>query len=203
VRRALILAAAACLPLLAAAPLPAAQGTPQPIPGATAIPGVETFEGLSFEHVEGRVAYPQTPPVGGPHAPVWQNCGFYDRPVGDEQAVHSLEHGAVWITYRPDLPADQIAILERRAERGAYVLVSPYPDLPAPVVASAWGAQVRLEGADDRRLTRFVRAYAGNGPEPGAPCTGGTDATLPFPAATPRATPAASPAPTPAAGAAG
>ena len=193
-RRALILAAAACLPLLGAASLPAAHGTPEPSPDSAAIPGVETFEGLSHEHVEGDVAYPQTPPVGGPHAPIWQNCGFYDRPVGDEHAVHSLEHGAVWITYRPDLAADQVAILERRAERNEYVLISPYPDLPAPVVASAWGKQLRLERADDRRLTRFVRAYAGNGPEPGAPCDGGTDATLPFPAATPAgATPAASP----------
>jgi hypothetical protein len=58
-------------------------------------------------HVGGNIDYDQDlgiPPAGGPHNPSWQNCGFYDELVRDENAVHSLEHGAVWITYQPDLP---------------------------------------------------------------------------------------------------
>ena len=55
----------------------------------------------------------------------------------DENAVHSLEHGAVWITYQPDLPQEQIEKLSDLAQRNRFVLVSPYPDLPAAVVASA------------------------------------------------------------------
>ncbi len=60
-----------------------------------------------------------------------------------------------------------------------YTLLSPYPDLPVPVVASAWGRQLRLTGADDPRLVQFVRAYrlGQQAPEPGAPCTGGVDAS--------------------------
>jgi hypothetical protein len=55
------------------------------------------------------------------------------------------------------------------------VLASPFPNLDAPVVASAWGKQLRLEGADDPDLERFVRAYqrGPQTPEPGAACTGG------------------------------
>jgi hypothetical protein len=73
------------------------------------------------------IDYAQTPPAGGPHNPVWQNCGFYDEPVRDENAVHSLEHGAVWITYQPDLPQEQIGKLRDLAQSNRFVLISPYP----------------------------------------------------------------------------
>jgi hypothetical protein len=144
---------------------------------ASSPPGeVKTYDvGPGSQHTEGDVDYAQSPPVGGEHNPVWQNCGFYNKPVTDELAVHSLEHGAVWITYSPDLPQDQVDQLRDLAQSQTYVLVSPYPDLDSPVVASAWGKQVKLEGADDPDLERFVRAYSQGPqtPEPGAACTGG------------------------------
>ena len=135
---------------------------------------VQTFDGLTRLHVDGPVQYAQTPPVGGDHAPVWQNCGFYREPVANENAVHSLEHGAVWVTYSPDLPAPQVDILRDLAADQSYVLVSAYPGLPAPVVASAWGVQLRLPSAGDRRLRTFVDRYrqSPRAPEPGAPCSG-------------------------------
>jgi hypothetical protein len=82
----------------------------------------------------------------------------------------------VWITYRPDLPADQVATLRDLAKGQSYVLVSPYPGLPAPVVASAWGKQLRLNTAGDPALATFVRTYEAGPqtPERGAPCSGGT-----------------------------
>jgi len=166
------------------------EGTPAAERAAEApIEGLETFEVASAAHTRETVDYPQNPPAGGPHDPVWQNCGFYEEPVRNEHAVHSQEHGAVWITYRPDLADEDLAPLRRLAERNDYVLVSPYPDLPAPVVASAWGAQLRLDDPHDPRLRQFVRLYAEQGPEPGAPCQGGTDETFLAPAATPAATP--------------
>ncbi|MCA1717871.1 MAG: DUF3105 domain-containing protein [Actinobacteria bacterium] len=62
------------------------------------------------------------------------------------------------------------------------LLASPYPGLPedTPVVASAWGAQLRLESADDSNLERFVNSYrkGPQTPEPGATCSGGTSDTV-------------------------
>ena len=86
-----------------------------------------------------------------------------------------MEHGAVWITYRPDLAADQVSALRKLATDQTYVLVSPWPGLPAPVVASAWGKQVRLESASDPRLREFLRQFreSPEAPEPGAACVGG------------------------------
>ena len=137
---------------------------------------VMTFSGLSQAHTQDPVTYPQTPPVGGPHFPVWMNCGYYPQPVQSEMGVHSMEHGAAWITYRPSLPKAQVDMLRTLAGT-PYVLVSPWKDeaLPAPVVASAWGVQLKAESASDPAVKAFVATYA-NGPqtpEKGAPCTGG------------------------------
>jgi predicted small secreted protein len=136
--------------------------------------GVTSYSNLSRDHTKEPVDYPQSPPVGGPHNPIWQNCGFYSKPVRDENAVHSMEHGAVWITYAPDLPKDQVEKIKSLTQK-SYVLASPYPGLPAPLVASAWGKQLRLNSTNDPRLEQFVRAYrqGPQTPEPGAPCRGG------------------------------
>lgn len=143
--------------------------------GSGQIEGLQAFSGLSQDHVQTTVAYPQTPPLGGPHAPAWQNCGYYNAPIGSENGVHSLEHGAVWVTYRPDLPTDQVDTLRALTRSQTYILVSPFPELPAPVVASAWGRQVQLESASDPRLDAFVRAFrqGPQAPEPGAVCNRG------------------------------
>jgi hypothetical protein len=143
-------------------------------------PHVQTFEITDATHVNIPVQYPQDPPVGGRHAPQWQNCGFYDGAIPNELAVHSLEHGAVWITYRPGLPDAQMAVLRRLARDPmgkGYVLVTAYPTLPAsePIVASAWGRQLRLQQFDEAALRSFVQAFAAGPqtPEPGAPCSRG------------------------------
>lgn len=150
------------------------------LPPATGEPeGTQTFADLEQTHVDTPVNYPQTPPVGGPHNQVWQTCAFYDTAIPSERGVHSLEHGAVWITYSPDLDAAQIDELKALQSAGKEVLVSQFDGLPTPVVASAWGKQLQLESADDPRLAQFV-AYFDDGPqtpEVGTPCAGGTTET--------------------------
>ena len=134
---------------------------------------VVTYPDLDRDHVAGEVNYPQAPPAGGPHDPIWLNCGVYERPVHEENAVHSLEHGAVWITYRPGLSAEEIDTLAGKLpEKG---ILSPFDDQDAPVVVTVWGAQLALDGPDDPRLDLFIREY-GDGhdaPEPQAACVGG------------------------------
>ena len=138
------------------------------------IQGVRFFTGLTANHTAGSVTYAQTPPVGGDHSAYAQSCGIYDKPVTNENAVHSLEHGAVWITYRPDLPGADVETLRRLVRGRSHLLLSPYEGLPAPVVASGWGVQLQLTGADDARLARFIRQYerGPQTPERGADCTG-------------------------------
>jgi len=134
------------------------------------IAGVETYTVIA-SHREGPLTYPQVPPVGGAHNPVWTPCAFYDNAVPNEMAVHSLEHGAIWFTYRPDLPQDQLDLLAALARSRKDILVSRWDDgLPSPLVATAWGRQLKLTTAADARLADFVRLYAHQSPEPTAPC---------------------------------
>jgi hypothetical protein len=129
-------------------------------------------------HVAGSILYAENPPIGGQHNVVWQNCGIYEAPIHSEHAVHSMEHGAVWITYRPDLPAEQVQTLRTLASDD-FMLLSPYPGLPQPIVASAWNRQLSFERADDPALPAFIARFKNNPettPEFGAACGGGTRA---------------------------
>ena len=141
--------------------------------------GVVTATYPAAQHLPGRLTYRETPPLGGPHNVAWQNCGIYTVPIHQEHAVHSLEHGAVWITYRPDLPAADVQKLQTLASDD-YMLLSPYPGLTAPVVASAWNNQMQMTGVDDPRLAQFIRRFKNNPsttPEFGASCLGGISTT--------------------------
>lgn len=140
-----------------------------------AIEGMQQFEGMSSKHVDGCVNYAQTPPVGGNHSQRWQGCDFYDSAIVKEQAVHSMEHGAVWVTYRDGLGGADLDALRALASND-FVLISQWDaSLPAPVVLSAWGLQLRVESATDPRVKQFVDAFAQGPqtPEPGAPCRDG------------------------------
>lgn len=160
----------------------ATSAEPKLRPADIEIADLVAFTALPANHVgSGPVDYQATygmnPPAGGDHAQAWLNCGVYQQPQQNENAVQSLEHGAVWFTYDPESATeDQIAQL-RSAVPDTYVIVSPYPGLPAPFVASAWGAQIELDSPDDPRLGQFIDKYwqSPAAPEPGAACVGAID----------------------------
>lgn len=141
------------------------------------IAGVKTYPNLTRNHVQTPVAYAQQPGVGGDHSATWTNCGVYTAPVNEGRAVHSLEHGAVWISYKPGLSAAEVGTLAGLVKGKPYVLLSPNPGQAASVTASAWGTQLEVPTASDARLPVFIKAYAmgPQTPEPGAACSGGTN----------------------------
>jgi Protein of unknown function (DUF3105) len=138
------------------------------------IEGVQTYDRLTNGHTTDPVDYPQSPPVGGDHDPFWQNCGVYRDPVRNENAVHSLEHGAVSISYSEDLPEADVAALEALATGQSHILVAPYPGLSSPIVLTAWGRQLAVDAADDPRIEQFVEAFqeGPQAPEQGSSCDG-------------------------------
>ncbi|PYE12635.1 uncharacterized protein DUF3105 [Williamsia limnetica] len=144
----------------------------------------------SPQHVgrDGRVRYQYSPPLGGTHDYGWAGCTGVVYPTGirTENAVHSLEHGAVWIAYNPeDLDDDDIDLLAARVDGVEYTLMSPYPGLDHPISVQSWGHQLKLEDADDPRIDQFIAATKQNSqagvypedptatgfPEPGATCS--------------------------------
>jgi hypothetical protein len=174
----LILAGAtACAGTPAPAPTGSAQAPAAVTQAAGPIEGVQVYTNLGSKHVKTPVTYEQSPGVGGDHNPAWTNCGIYTKPVEETRAVHSMEHGAVWLTYRPDLPAAQVQKLTDLVGSSGYVLLSPYAGQASPVTATAWGAQLAVDSASDARMEQFLSKYVQGEqtPEPGAPCTGGVD----------------------------
>lgn len=143
------------------------------------IQGVKTYSYPSGQHQPGLVTYKETPAVGGAHNPAWQSCGVYSAPLYPTNVVHSLEHGAVSITYRPGLPTAQVSTLNDLTGTRSYTLLSPIDQQPSPIILSAWGAQLGVEDASDARVKAFLDQYEQSklAPEPGAPCSGGVSTT--------------------------
>lgn len=140
------------------------------------IEGVETFS-HDTSHVEGTVDYEQSPPAGGPHNQYWLNCGEYSQPQQNEYAVHSLEHGAIWVTYDPELVQGEDLATLRSYMPSSYYILSPYEGMDSPVALSGWNSQLKVDSVDDERIPQFFEEYwrSDQVPEPNAVCTGAID----------------------------
>ena len=123
-----------------------------------------------------RVAYNRYPPVGGPHDGTWANCNgiVYATPVRTENMVHTLEHGAVWITYNPDtIAAGDLDVLTGLVKSQPFTSLTPYPGLDSPISLQAWAHQLKVNSASDERVQQFITALRQNRwvyPEAGATC---------------------------------
>lgn len=131
------------------------------------IPGVTKNYYRAAIHVNAtqRVAYDQSPPFGGPHDAVWATCTgiVYPQPLRSENAVHALEHGAVWITYNPQtLSADDLNKLKGKVTGQQFLFLSPYPGLSSPISLQSWGHQLKLDSPTDPRIDQFITALRRN-----------------------------------------
>lgn len=137
--------------------------------------GTEVIAVADPAHVDGTIYGPDEVPAGGPHNPIWQNCGYYDSQVRAENVVHSMEHAAVWITYSADIDPSDAGRLKRFTGRAEKVVVSLVAGQDSPYIATAWGYQLKLSDQDDSRLAQFVTEFEGSrqAPEPGGSCQGG------------------------------
>ena len=140
------------------------------------IEGVETFDDPSATHVVEPVDYPQSPPVGGDHDGVWADCTgtVYDVDIRHENAVHGLEHGAVWITYNPDQVSEEdITQLESLVDGVGGRMLSPFEGQDSPISVQSWSNQLKVESATDPRIEQYADFFTSNAeyaPEPGATC---------------------------------
>ncbi|MGY1793483.1 DUF3105 domain-containing protein [Geodermatophilus sp. SYSU D00525] len=144
------------------------------------ISGIQSFDyAAGQEHVTTPVEYEQTPPVGGPHDGEWADCTgtVYDVDIRHENAVHSMEHGAVWITYDPDaVTGDDVEKLAELVDGVSGRLLSPYAGLDSAVSLQSWNHQLKVDSVDDPRIEQFADFLTFNSevegayPEVGASC---------------------------------
>ncbi|MET9462541.1 DUF3105 domain-containing protein [Streptomyces canus] len=147
-----------------------------------AVSGEKTWDAkkLGRNHVTGTVKYPVNPPVGGDHNQAWMTCDgtVYTKAIANENAVHSMEHGAVWVTYNDKATDADIKTLGDKVSKTPYTLMSPDQEQSGRITLSAWGHQLIVNKASDPRVEQFLTKYVQGAqtPEPGAACTGGLTA---------------------------
>ena len=127
------------------------------------ISGLQSTKGLERNHRSGALPYPRqatVPPDGGNHNANPQSCQVYAAPIPNVNAVHSLEHGAVWAAYNPaKATKDDIAALTRLATGNSSRMVSPYPGLDSTISLQAWGERLTVDNAKDARVAKFFTLF--------------------------------------------
>ena len=121
--------------------------------------------------------YNSNPPTSGPHYEKWADKGVYKKQLPDEQLVHNLEHGYIWISYKPDTNSEVVKQLESFYGFGKKIIVEPRQENEKLIAIAAWNwldkfdpeLKEKLNDAELKRIGDFINAYIGQGPEPNAP----------------------------------
>ena len=122
---------------------------------------------LHVKRGESHQDYNSNPPTSGPH---WGDGtagpGIKDQEVPDELLVHSLEHGAAIVSYKPDLPKDQIEKIKNAfsSASGKSILV-PRKNLDVPVALTSWNRLLKLKTIDTAKIKAFIETNNDRAPE--------------------------------------
>lgn len=111
------------------------------------------------------------PPYGGPHDGYTLPCGIYDAPVRIEQAVHSMEHGAVAIWWDPaNTSTDEVEqlyqIARRHLEAGDFTILAPLSGISSKIVLASWGERMTLDNVEENTIDQYFSTFKHNAPEP-------------------------------------
>ena len=133
------------------------------------------------EHVSGAIDYSDysNPPTYGPHhgplndsdgnSIVPRPTGVYSTPQPDEDLVHNLEHGHIWISYNPSLiSTSDLNLLEAFVNDGgtnAGVILTPRSANTTAIAVTSWVHLLELDTFDDQQIRDFVNTNRGHAPE--------------------------------------
>lgn len=110
--------------------------------------------------------YNSNPPTSGWHYEKPAAWGFYDNPLPDEQIVHNLEHGGIWISYK-DINEQTKQKLQQLAQKyNQAVIITPRPKNDTPIALASWGRLLKLEKFNQDAIEKFIKTNINNSPEP-------------------------------------
>ena len=113
--------------------------------------------------------YNSNPPTSGPHFAIPAHVGFYVRELPDERVIHNMEHGDVWISYKPSIPQEVKDALRAVAEKDIKVIVTSRAANDTQIALASWGRIDTFDledGALDlARVKGFILRYKNKGPE--------------------------------------
>lgn len=136
-------------------------------------PGVEQADKGRKHVAAGAAKYggPE-PPTSGDHTThiPWQ---AYDQEVPDENIIHNMEHGGVYISYQPDLPADQIAKIKGLFSKPfsnekftpTKAVVAPRSTNGSPIIMSSWNRNMKFESFDEAKMMEYYLRNVAKAPE--------------------------------------
>lgn len=144
-------------------------------PGSGDGPG-ESFPSQGQDHVPLRTpfAYNSNPPSSGPHYASQANWGIYDYEVLDQIFLHNLEHGGIWIAYRPTIAPQALEDLKAIVKElaGRKIVMAPRSANGADVAVVSWTRVLTFDLAggglsnEQKALVRaFHRAWINHAPE--------------------------------------
>lgn len=136
-------------------------------------PGIEQAD-KGQKHVDdGTVPYGESePPTSGDHSsPVpWQ---AYNQEIPDMRVIHNLEHGGIYISYRQDLPADQVAKIQALFSKPfsdekftpTKAVIAPRAANDSPIIMSSWNRNMKLDSFDAEKMKEYYLRNVGKSPE--------------------------------------
>lgn len=135
-------------------------------------PGIAQKD-MGRQHVQTHKYGGDEPPTSGPHAEAlaWK---AYDQEVPDVNAIHNLEHGGIYISYRPDLAKDQVdkiralftAPFSDPDFKPTKVIIAPRADNKSPIVMSSWLRSEKFTAYDQQPMINYYLKNFGKSPEP-------------------------------------
>lgn len=136
---------------------------------------------ISRDHVTEAVNYAgySNPPTYGPHhgfrtddggrSITPRPTGIYDTEQPDEDLVHNLEHGHVWVSYNPALiRAVDLRDLQQLVRDGGTnngVIVTPRAENSSAIAMASWAHLEELDRFDETRVRSFIETNRGHAPE--------------------------------------
>lgn len=110
-------------------------------------------------------AYSSNPPSSGPHYAQPATWGVHDTELPDEQVIHNLEHGGIWISYK-GIDASSTAALEKITNSQSKIIMEPRANNDAPIILVSWGKVQKFEAYDEQGINTFIEANKNQSPEP-------------------------------------
>lgn len=118
---------------------------------------------VGSEHPE----YNSNPPTSGSHDAQPTDWGVYQKELKDENVIHSMEHGGIWISYQPSIDDEMKEKLEAIGKKySGSVVVSPRAKNDSLIALASWGRLEKLSSFDKERIVEFIKRNKNKSPEP-------------------------------------
>lgn len=116
---------------------------------------------------EDHPSYNSNPPTSGWHYDNQADWGFYEESLPDERAVHNLEHGGIWISYKKnEVSTSTLLSLKNLAQKYNHaVIITPRSENDTTIALASWGRLMKLDDLDKYKVENFIKANVNNSPE--------------------------------------